>query len=103
MNSRFCDVSLPINVAAIGDTTLVAASASQSCKVQGLRLSAAGAVVVTLKRGSTVLEVFNFAGVDRMSLPLRFQPYYQTASNEALIINLSGAVQCNGALEYTVS
>jgi hypothetical protein len=36
-------------------------------------------------------------------LHLRFQHYYETAANEALNINLSGAVQCNGALEYTMS
>lgn len=103
MNARFCDALLTINTAASGDTTLVAASAGQSCKVHSLRLSVAGAVIVTIKRGATVLEVFNFAGVERMTLPLRFQPYYQTATNEALVINLSGAVQCNGALEYSVN
>lgn len=104
MNARFAEAMLTINTAASGDTTLVAASAGQSCKVHGLRLSVAGAVIVSIKRGSTVLEVFNFAAAGTMApLVLRFQPYYQTATNEALVINLSGAVQCNGALEYSVN
>ena len=98
------DNVLRINTAASGDTELVAAATGQSCKVYGLRLSVAGAVIVSIKRGSTVLEVFNFAGAGTMApLELRTAPYYQTAANEALNINLSGAVQTNGVIEYTVS
>lgn len=64
----------------------------------------AGAVIVQIKAGATVLETFNFAGAGTMPpLPLRFQHYYETAPNQALNINLSGAVQCDGALEYTMS
>lgn len=103
-NVSFSGAPLRINTAASGDTELVAASAGQVCRVHGLRLSVAGAVIVTIKRGSTVLEVFNFAAAGVMpALALRSQPYYQTATNEALNINLSGAVQCNGVLEYTVA
>jgi len=98
------DSTLRINTASSGDTELVAAVTGASTKVYGLRLSVAGAVIVTIKRGSTTLEVFNFAAAGTMApLALRDAPYYQTASNEALTINLSGAVQCNGVLEYTVS
>ena len=62
------------------------------------------AVIVQIKRGSTVLETFNFAAAGAMPpLVLRDTPYYQTATNEALVINLSGAVQVNGVLEYAVS
>ena len=98
------EATLRINTAASGDTALVAAVADKTCKVYGLRLSVAGAVIVSIKAGSTVLEVFNFAAANTMApLVLRFAPYYQTGTNEALNINLSGAVQCNGVLEYTVS
>lgn len=104
MNSRLAESTLQINTAASGDTELVAAAAGLSCKVYGLRLSVAGAVIVSIKRGSTVLEVFNFSAAGTMApLVLRFQPYYKTGANEALNINLSGAVQCNGVLEYSVS
>lgn len=98
------DSSLRINTAASGDTALVAATADKRVKVHGLRLSVAGAVIVSIKAGSTVLEVFNFAAAGTMApLVLRHAPYYQTGANEALNINLSGAVQCNGVLEYTVA
>jgi hypothetical protein len=102
--ARIHDQTLRINTAASGDTTLVAAVTGATTKVYGLRLSVAGAVIVQIKRGSTVLEVFNFAAAGTMApLDLREEPYYRTASNEALVINLSGAVQCNGVLEYTQS
>ena len=102
--ARQADQRLRINTAASGDTTLVAATAGKITRVYGLRLSVAGAVIVTIKRGSTVLEVFDFAAAGVMPpLAMRDAPYYETAANEALIINLSGAVQCNGALEYSVA
>ena len=92
------------NAAASGDITLVTPGTGQSVKVHALRLSVAGAVIVTLKRGSTTLEVFNFAGAGSMPpLELRQAPYYQTGAAEALVLNASGAVQVNGRLEYVVS
>ena len=90
------------NAAAAGDTPLVAAVAGQSVRVYGLRLSVAGATIVQIKRGSTVLEVFNFAAAGGAAvLDLRELPYYTTAANEALVLNSSGAVQVDGQLEYT--
>ncbi len=104
MNARLSENTLRINVAASGDTELVAAVSGARCRVHALRLSVAGAVMVSIKRGSTVLETFNFAAAGVMPpLELRYQPYYVTAANEALNISLSGDVQVNGALEYTVS
>lgn len=104
MNKVIAESRLRINVASSGDTALVAAVSGLRCRVHGLRLSVAGAVIVQIKAGSTVLEVFNFAAAGTMApLQLRFQHYYETAANEALNINLSGAVQVNGVLEYTMS
>lgn len=104
MNKVISESRLTINVAASGDTALVAAATGLRCRVHGLRLSVAGAVIVQIKAGATVLETFNFAAAGTMApLVLRFQPYYETAANQALNINLSGAVQVNGALEYTMS
>ena len=104
MNKVIAENRLRINTASSGDTALVAANTTLRCRVHGLRLSVAGAVIVSIKAGSTVLEVFNFVGAGTMApLELRFQHYYETALNEALNINLSGAVQVNGVVEYTMS
>ena len=98
------DSQLRINVAASGDTALVAAASGKRTKVHALRLSAAGAVVVQIKDGSTVLETFNFAAAGTMPpLDLRHAPYYTGSANTALNINLSAAVQVDGRIEYTVA
>ncbi len=92
------------NAAGSGDTTLVAAVSGQTTRVHRLRLSAAGATIVTIKRGSTSLEVFNLAGNgDGVILPLSEEPYYITAANETFVLNSSAAVQVDGYLEYITS
>jgi hypothetical protein len=91
--------AIRINAAAAGDNTLVAAAVGQSTRVYGLRVSAAAAVVVQIKRGATVLETLNLpAGAPRV-LELRELPYFVTGVNEALVMNLSSAVQVDGVLE----
>lgn len=95
---------LRINTAASGDTALVAAVAGQTTRVHSLRLSVAGAVIVQIKNGATVLEVFNFAGVGgALVLDFRSRPWYLTTANTALNINLSAAVQVDGRIEYVTS
>ena len=90
------------NAAASGDTTIVAAPGSgKRIRVHCLRLSVAGAVVVQIKTGTTVREVFNFAAAGNYALDLRVSPYYVAAENEAIVINASGAVQVDGRIEYT--
>ena len=92
------------NAAAAGDTPLVAAVVGQVTRVYGIRLNVAGATVVQVKRGATVLEVFNFAGAGgAATFDLRELPYYTTAVNEVLNINSSNAVQVDGQLEYSTS
>ena len=104
MNKVIAESRLLIKASVSGDTELVAAAPGLRCRVHGLRLSVDGAVIVQIVTESAVLEVFNFAAAGTMApLTLRFQPYYETAANEALNINLSGAVQVNGVLEYTMS
>lgn len=88
------------NAAALGDTTLVAAAAGKATRVYSLDISVAGATIVTLRRGATVLQVFNFAGVGGIVVKdLRELPYYVTGVNEALILNSSVAVQVDGMFE----
>lgn len=97
-------VALRVNKAAAATTDLVAAVAGKSVRAYGLRLSVAGAVVVTILDGATVLEVFNFgAAGGAANLELRSLPYYVTTAGAALRITLSGAVQVDGVLEYFVS
>lgn len=89
------------NAAALGVTPIVAAVAGQKTRVYGLRLSVAGATIVEIRRGTTVLERFNFAGAGTMpTLDLRELPYYTTAANEALNLNSTAAVQVDGQVEY---
>jgi hypothetical protein len=90
------------NAAAAGDTVVVAGVAGQSVRVYGLRLSVAGATIVSIKDGAgTVLEVFNFAGAGvAPPLDLRDETYYTTVSGNGLIVNSSAAVQVDGRLEY---
>lgn len=90
-----------ISANAAGSTALLAAVAGQKHSVQGLRISVAGAVVVSILDGATLLERFNFAGNGGgIVLDLRGKPYYTGSVNTALNISLSAAVQVDGRLEY---
>lgn len=95
---------LRINTAALGDTALVSATASHTTRVHALRLNVAGAVIVQIRDGATVLEVFNFgAAGGSAQLEFRDRPYYVGTVNTALNINLSAAVQVDGRIEYVKS
>lgn len=92
------------NVAALGDTTLVPATAGKVTRVYSLRLSVAGATIVTLKNGAVPLEVFNFAAAGgSVNLVLRDETYYTTGLNTALILNSTVAVQVDGRMEYVTT
>lgn len=84
-----------------GDNVLLSAVVAKSHRIHSLRLSVAGAVIVQVKDGTTVLEVFNFAGNGGgLTLDFREKPYYVCATNSAFTINLSAAVQVEGRFEY---
>lgn len=92
---------LRINTAASGDTTLVEAVVGQTTRVHRLKISVAQPVVVQIKNGSTVLDVFHFVGNGRSAiLDFSSRPWYVTTANTALVINLSGSVQVDGRVEY---
>lgn len=94
-------LSKVVNASASGSTELLAAVGGQKHSVQGLRLSVAGAVIVSILDGATLLERFNFAGAGGgIVLDLRGKPYYTGSANTALNISLSAAVQVDGRLEY---
>lgn len=92
------------NAAASGDTAIVTATASQTTRVHRFKLSVAGATIVQIKDGATVLEVFNFAGNGGSAiLDFSSEPWYVTSTNSALNINSSAAVQVDGRVEYIKS
>lgn len=93
-------VHAPINVAASGDTTIVAAVGEKTIRVLSIALVAAGSVVATFKSSETAITG---------PLPLATgQPLaiatgwgcFQTAPGEALALNLSGSVQVSGWIAY---
>lgn len=89
------------NAAASGVTPLVAAVAGQKTRAYGLRITVAGATIIELRDGATLLERFNFAGAGGgVFLDLRELPYYTTTANTALNLNSTAAVQVDGRLEY---
>lgn len=83
-----------------GDNTIVAAVVGKNTRVYSLRLNAVASVTVTVKRGSTSLEAFQLVAGVPVILYLRDNPYYKTAVNEAFVVNLAGAVQVEGMVEY---
>lgn len=92
----------PINVSASGDTTLVAAVAAKVTRVIAYTLvcDAAVAVKFTSGAGGTALTGAMSYGVNGGATPQCDRGLFQTASNTALVINLSGAVGVRGHLTY---
>lgn len=102
LGSAYAPAPLVVNKAAATTTDLVAAVTGLKIRVYGIRLNVAGAVIVSILDGATLLERFNFgAAGDGVYLDLRETPYYTTSAGEALRITLSGAVQVDGVIEYS--
>ena len=90
------------NSAASGDLTVVAGTALQTVRLHRLKLSVADACIVSIKDGAgTTLDKFNFAGNGGgVVLDFGARPWYTTSAGNALIINVSAAVQVDGRAEY---
>lgn len=96
-------ISVAVNTASSGDTTLVSAITGHSIVVLGWLLQVDSAVDVTLKSGSTSLTGPMGAGANGGSVcPINPEGWCCTASGEALVINLSSAVQCSGLIRYEI-
>lgn len=93
-----------LDTSASGDSTIVSATGGQTTRVHRMKLVAGGATVITIKRGSTVLDTFR-ADASGYTIILRFDgnPWYATAANEAFVINNSAAVDLDGSIEYVKS
>ncbi len=92
-----------VNTAAIGDTTVSTATASQTTRVHRMRLNVAGATNLTVKSGATTLEVLKFAAAGFLVYDFSTRPWYVTAANQALVISNSAAVQVDGVVEFIKS
>lgn len=97
------DQQAVVNTSTSGDNSIVSATSGAITRVNEMRLTAAGAVTVTVKRGSTTLDVIQMVAGVPYILPLRLEPYYRTAANEAFILNLGGAVAVTGVVSFTKS
>lgn len=82
------------------DIQIVSGTASQTTRVHRMRITAAGSVVMSIKDGTTVLEVINLIAGVPFILNLSDRPYYKTTVATALNYALSAAIQVNGVVEY---
>lgn len=94
----------PIDIAAGGDNTLVAADPKNKIKVVGFFLVAAGAVAVRFKSGAgtNLTGAMPLAANGGLAVPAGadFAHIMETAINQALVLNLGGAIQVSGGLIY---
>lgn len=101
-------VRVAVSAASMGDNTLVSADATKKIKVLGYQLVIDGTVTATFKSGaSTSLSgamALTGAGAS-LTAPL-IAPgqghWLETAVNEALVLNLGGAVGVRGFLIYVL-
>ena len=91
-----------INATAAGDNTILAGVASTKHRVISLHLTCAGAVTISWKSGANVLiQPMSYDIYGKQEFVGSYFNYWcETNSNEALIINLGGAVNVRGRLCY---
>lgn len=96
-NAKFA----PIQASSAGDNTIVAANASKSFRVISYVISASGAVNAKWKRGSTDVSGLLYMDAKGGAVANEAQKgHFETNINEALILNLSGAVAVGGHITY---
>lgn len=84
-------------------TAIVAAVAAQTTRVHRMRMNVAGANVVTIKDGTTTLEVLNFTAAAFLTYDFSARPWYKTTANTALNITTSTTAALNVVTEYITS
>lgn len=91
-----------INAASSGDNTIVAAVSGKCILVVGMFLLCADIVSLTVKSGAStsLTGAMPFAGKGGMVLPFQSAGHFKAAAGEALVFNLSAAVQVSGGLAY---
>jgi hypothetical protein len=95
-----------INIASSGDNTVITPNADQRVIIWKMWIVGNGAVNLTFKDGSTALNgsaIHLTADGSSMTFPFDGEPYWFTSTaGNAFKINLSGAVQVNGRIYYTL-
>lgn len=95
-----------INCATSGDNTLVTGTAGQSVRVYAFFLMVGGAVALKFKDGAATdfFPAWSFlsAGAGWEKDPMG-RPWLTTSVGNALVLNLSAAVQVSGRLYFTKS
>lgn len=89
-----------ISFSATGDQAIVGATAGQATSIYRLRLTVAGATNISVKDGSTVLEVIQFAAAGALVLHYSARPYWGTSANSAFVLASSAVVQVEGRVEF---
>lgn len=93
----------PVLVAISSATTtaIVSATASQTTRVHRMKLRVAGAQVLTIKDGTTNLEVFTFpAAGGNFILDFSSRPWYSTTAATALNFTTTTTATVEGLVEY---
>jgi hypothetical protein len=88
-----------INLSTTGDAVVIAATTGQVTSAYRLHLSAAAAVAVQIKLGSTVVDTFQMTTGVPVVLGYEEEPYYVTAVATALTLNLSSAIAVTGQIQ----
>ena len=97
--------SASLNISSSGDNTVVSAQSGQTVRLHKLLLVAVGAVNVKFKdgAGTDLTPALPLQAGGSIVLDFDGEPWFVTSSGNALIINLSAAVQVSGRLYYTQS
>lgn len=97
-------VSAPVNASQAGANTIVAAVADRVIVVLAYKIICAGDVVITWESGGgSILDgPCSFSANGGESSPDSERGHFWTGRGEALILNLSGAVQVGGHLKYAL-
>lgn len=94
-----------VNIASIGDNTIVTAVAAQRIRIWRVFLWSNGINTVTLKDGTATNLTGGIAMVaqSNFQLALDQEAWFNLTTNTAFIINLSAAIQLSGVVQYTQS
>jgi hypothetical protein len=97
-------LSAPVSTATAGDNTIIAAPAAGWIRLHGYVLAGAGAVNVTWKNdGATALTgAMALAASVNLVAPEAADGWFDLTPGNALVLNLSAAVQVSGHVLYSL-
>ena len=91
-----------VSTSSSGFTNVVVAVPGKKIKVVGYQMTANGAVIIYFASASTPISQNNYSDAAgwEISVPYSEEGYFETAINEALRINLGGAVAVSVQVQY---